>query len=277
MKVIIFNKNEHGFIFIHLIISIFILCSVLSFLMIAIRQYEKKIERGISEREERIEHRSKAYQAIALIAQDDPSVDYLNEPWNILNRDNMFDSEKIHCDVQDETSKFNLKFIFHEDAGIRKSYRKHVEQLLKGLKVSASSIHAIFEEVELTNSLENTSQLPAIQHVMDEMGLDLSLFLTVNSEGKLNINTASQEVLEVLLEGEDPFLVKEILKRREKTPYRSISEIKGVHQDILKFITVKSTHFQIQTWDKARDKKPRLTIALQRALGELKIRQWIEK
>ena len=269
-------QNNKGFVLVHLIISIFLLVSVLIFLINAVNQYQKGVHRNITEIEKRAEHRSKAYQAVALIFQDDPKVDDLSEPWNRLGKENSFEKDDIHVDITDETGKLNLKFITHQDIEVRKRYTRFIERLLENLRVPSFLSRKILESSASIESLEEINQLTAVAEVKEKIDIDLGLYLTVHSQGKININTASREVLEVLLEEDHPFLVKEILKNRERSPFKAVGQLKGVQQDVLRFITVKSSHFRIET-SESPSKEPKVSMIVQRSLGELKIQQWIEK
>ena len=78
-------------------------------------------------------------------------------------------------------------------------------------------------------------------------------FLTIHSDGKININTAPTEVLESLGESMDPALAAAIVEYRKEEPFESIEDLRkvagmdgDVFAEIGEWITVKSSTFSIE-------------------------------
>jgi general secretion pathway protein K len=79
-------------------------------------------------------------------------------------------------------------------------------------------------------------------------------FLTIHSDGKININTAPKEVLESLSESMDGALAEAIVQHRKEERFESIEDLNkvpGMDDEVLaemgEWITVKSSSFSIET------------------------------
>jgi general secretion pathway protein K len=79
-------------------------------------------------------------------------------------------------------------------------------------------------------------------------------FLTIHSDGKININTAPKEVLESLSESMDGALAEAIVQHRKEESFESIEDLRkvaGMDDEVLaemgEWITVKSSSFSIET------------------------------
>ncbi|MBI1871736.1 MAG: general secretion pathway protein GspK [Chlamydiae bacterium] len=262
------KKNNTGFIFVHLILAVFLLASLLCSFQIWIAQYERQVKKSLKIFEKKIHHRSLIYRAMALLSKADVSkkIEDVSE-------------SSIHLQWEDESEKFDLKELNHPDQDQREQYSRWIEKLFKKLQIPSSKIHAIFEEIHSHENLESLEEIPSLRTLMKEKDLDLSAYLTVYSQGgKININTAPKLVLEVLLEDEDPFLVERVLKKRRSgiSPYHSTEELSGLSTSVLKWLTFKGSYFRIRIFDQ-NFKEPRMDVVLERAFGTVKVRQWIEK
>jgi|GEM_PF-120749 len=78
-------------------------------------------------------------------------------------------------------------------------------------------------------------------------------FLTIHSDGKININTAPKEVLESLSDGIDSALASAIVEHRKEEPFESVQDltkVAGMDGNVLAeigpWITVKSSTFSIE-------------------------------
>jgi len=107
--------------------------------------------------------------------------------------------------------------------------------------------------------------------------------LTVNSNGKININTAASEILLSLDDEMNSELVAEIIRRREAAPIEKLDElidVAGMTHDLMyrikKFATVKSNNFRaiitVESFD--GNDSAELVVIFNRSNRRAKIKFW---
>ncbi len=126
----------------------------------------------------------------------------------------------------------NLPFIQHENMGAESSYynRLHVPYNCKNAL------------------LDTTEELLLVKGITQEVYERIRDYVTVYGDGKININSASRQVIECLSEKMDAVLAQMIIDRREFKPFDSIMEMRdvpgitdGIYNTIKKTATVGST------------------------------------
>jgi general secretion pathway protein K len=107
-------------------------------------------------------------------------------------------------------------------------------------------------------------------------------YLTVYSDGKLNINTASMEALMSLDEGMDHSVAAAILEHREKESFRNTGDLKRVagfrdevYSRIRDAITVKSSAFSIEMEGVYHTAKSRIKSVVLRRNGKTSLVYWL--
>ncbi len=267
-------KSKDGFILIHLIIGIFFVGTSLLFFSSFLHHEQKRVQALKENFEKDLLHRSKIYEAIALLAEDDAQKDDLTESWH-QETGSDDPSQPIYFEIEDECSKLDLNQLLHSDKKFREKYESFIQKLFKVLQISSIDSKTILNKVKNEGPLVSLKQIPTIQKIKKERGLDLEKFLTVYSGGRININTAPKEILEVLLAEASPFLIKEILYKRKKSGFTNEKEeLTGVPVDLTDFLATRSFFFQIKSFEKHY---PKIRVILNRELGEVKIRQWLEE
>lgn len=274
MKKIIIRHNSKGFILIHLMIAVFIVSSLLLLFSHRVDQYKKRVESEKAYFEKLTLCRSKTSEAIALLMDDNPQEDNFGEPWYQISKQEKFSGEKIFFQIEDECGKLNLNLLADPDSKVRTAMQKFFRTLLHELKIPSFETEEMIREIQSKAPLHSLQQIQFLRDIGQERGIDLSPFLTVYSQGRININTAPKELLEVLLAEAGPFLIKEILQKREKEAFTEKEALQGISSDITQWLTTQSFFFQIKGEEPGH---VRIHVILQRELGEIKIRQWQEE
>jgi general secretion pathway protein K len=113
-------------------------------------------------------------------------------------------------DSDDEVT--NLPFIQHENLGAESSYYNKPQ-------VPYSCKNA---------PLDTTEELLLVKGITQEVFERICDYVTVYGDGKININSASRQVIECLSEKMDAVLAEMIIDRREFKPFDSIEELRDV-------------------------------------------------
>ena len=113
-------------------------------------------------------------------------------------------------DSDDEVT--NLPFIQHENMGAESSYYNKLQVPYR-----------------CKNSLlDTTEELLLVRGITQEVFERICDYVTVYGDGKININSASRQVIECLSEKMDAVLAEMIIDRREFKPFDSIEELRDV-------------------------------------------------
>ncbi len=106
----------------------------------------------------------------------------------------------------------NLPFIQHENMGAESSYYNR-------LQVPYNCKNAL---------LDTTEELLLVKGITQEVFNRIRDYVTVYGDGKVNINSASRQVIECLSENMDAVLAQMIIDRREFKPFDIITELRDV-------------------------------------------------
>jgi general secretion pathway protein K len=106
-------------------------------------------------------------------------------------------------------------------------------------------------------------------------------YLTIYSDGKVNINTVTREVLESLDEGIDSGIADTILNYRKETPFKRIDELKSairmndtVFNRISAVVAVKSSAFLLDIEGRYQDAVSRIRAIVVRDGNKTKLVYW---
>ena len=126
----------------------------------------------------------------------------------------------------------NLPFIQHENLGAESSYYNK-------LQVPYRCKNAL---------LDTTEELLLVKGITQEVFDRICDYVTVYGDGRININSASRQIIECLSEKMDVVLAEMIIDRREFKPFDSIMELRDVpgmtdsiYYTIKKTATIEST------------------------------------
>jgi type II secretory pathway component PulK len=262
---------ESGFIMLHTMMVVFVLAVFALIFGRAVRHFEREGAAQTFQIEFKTLSYSKIYEAIFKISQDGPLADHLKDIWNIKDK---IDSNHL-ITVEDESGKINLLGLKSKEADYQKRVEKSIRRLLDAKEVPVRIIESMIEEVKKGNGVASLEALESYATAGRENQAYLNRFLTVHSDGKININTAPSEVLEVLLEEENLLLVKEILSKRGKEPFLDLKQFEDLEDSTRAFLSVNSTFFTIKIANQYH--RVFFKVVIHRSLGATKIVEWIEK
>lgn len=194
------------------------------------------------------------YGLFCLQNDEEESSDNLNENWAKIEPFNLGEG-KITVKIIDESSKININNLLGKDGKIDKTYEEVLKRLFGLLELEESLLPPICDWLDAdgtvmpdgaeedyyanlsspysckNSSLDTIGELIMVKgmdkEILDNEEKGLLNFLTVTSSNGVNVNTASEEVLEVLLD--DSTVAEKIISRREEEPF-----VKG---EISKFLS----------------------------------------
>lgn len=234
---------------------------------------EKKEEEDEDEEEEEEEEEEtkideKAQEAL-LGLLDKLGVDYPEDVVDALldwiDADDDGSAEKSHYSSQDPGYSCKNKPL--ESVGELALIKDIGPELLQGERPR--------EEIEVVSE---EGEEPEMEYEEDYFK-GLRQYLTVYSDGKVNINTASLEVLETILGEDAEGLAGDIIKAREDIPFSSTKEVsEAIEEDIpseaLDKFKVTSDYFNILSEGKVGKITTRIRVVVQRTKDHIRILLW---
>jgi general secretion pathway protein K len=185
----------------------------------------------------------------------------LEELFRVLDIENR---EVIRDSILDWIDPDNL----HRLAGAEDSYYQSLDRPYDCKDGPLDTLEELLLIRGITPQLFKEKQLPS--------------FLTLYSQGKININTAPQEVLQAALEIEQR-LAEQIIDYRKVQPFRNVSEISQVLgktklPKMLPQITVKSANFTLESRGILKESRvKRRIVAIVRRGRPSRIKYWKEE
>jgi len=144
-----------------------------------------------------------------------------------------------------------LPFIKHENSGAESGYYGELETPYKCKNAS----------------LDTTEELLLVKGITPQVFERIRDYVTVNGDGKININCASKRVIESLSEKMDPVLAQMIIDRRKFKPFGSIVELRdvpgmtdGIYNTIRKTATVSPADQYYHVTSRGSVDRPKSTI-----------------
>ena len=232
--------------------------------------------------------------ARALIQQDEPSYDALDEKWAqfevlAIFSSQLFNEGHFTGQIMDEGSKFNPNGLIDAYGIVDQKKKNQLERLLTILGHDPQKIDAILDWLDpdeqkrpfgaereyylslkrpyppKNGPLDSLGEILLIKE-MDEATFygteekeGLGKYLTIYSEGKININTASIPILMSLSPRIDQSSAKAVLDYRAGKPFRQTEDLRSVpgwgqiYAEISSEITVRSNFFSIGVFGYYRD------------------------
>ncbi|MBI5096438.1 MAG: general secretion pathway protein GspK, partial [Nitrospirae bacterium] len=109
----------------------------------------------------------------------------------------------------------------------------------------------------------------------------LKNMLTVNSDGWINVNTASKQILMSLSDDMNGDIADEIMAFRTENPFQTKVDVKNnisisenVYTDISKFIEVKSNYFSITSAGEVNQNRKTINAVVRRQGEKVNILYW---
>ncbi len=135
---------------------------------------------------------------------------------------------------------------------------------------------------EATNKLLNSiPELRLIKGMEDDIFGRLKNYLTVHSDGWINVNTASKQVLMSLSDELNGDIADEIMAYRSENPFQTKVDLKNnislsehVYTDISKFFDVKSNYFSITATGEVNQSKRTINAVVKRQGDKCTLVYW---
>ena len=205
--------------------------------------------------------------------------------------------------VEDENAKINLNKAVMEDGKIDPKIYDALSILFQRTEVDMGILNSLIDWIdpddepqpegaedyyygsldppyECKNGLLDTlSELLMIKGVTDEVYGKISGYLTIYSNGRININTASKEVLVCLDDEIDETIAEGIIQYREEKPFDTKEELKEVVEDevygrIQSIIDVKSNAFSVASTGQVERVEKVVRAVIDREGDQISYRYW---
>ncbi|MBW2624400.1 MAG: type II secretion system minor pseudopilin GspK, partial [Deltaproteobacteria bacterium] len=245
--------------------------------------------------------------AMALIAQDTNDYDSLNDTWAGFERfavwgSMLFEDGRFTGKIEDLDRRLNLNALIDKKGLVIKEKSAQVERLLSSLNLDPTLAEAILDWLDKDSDtrpsgaeaphyqtlsdpyscangpISALGQLTLIKGMTSEIvyGTEdrrgLAGLVTVNSGGRVNINTAESIVLTSLDEDLTQGLAEEIITLRNVQPFEKLDQLREVSgmspklfNRILSSISVKSSYFLVRLEAEYRQARIRVTGIIKRA------------
>ncbi len=251
--------------------------------------------------------------AVALLTKDEDLMsDTLLEDWAKFNGDGLPDDLKQDGSLQglvvDENSKFNINKLRKPSGEIDELQAERFKRLLEILGLGEELLNPLLDwldedDIKRLNGAENyyyqslsepydcgNGPLLTIRQLFMIKGYrDLSLedkkrllkYLTIYSDGKININTASSEVIQCLSPEIDSSIANSIIEYRKEKGFSSIQDlgaVPGVEYQIFHrlrpILTVKASSFLVNMKANFQDGSSEIVAVVKRENAETKLLYW---
>lgn len=230
--------------------------------------------------------RSGIEESMALIANDQElGMDSLNEDWHQLDTLSVLkglgeEGMTLSGGVVDESGKINLNYLVTETGEVDERREEQLRRLFRVLSLKEEMVNPLLDwldqdELERQDGAEaywyqnleepypcangpllTPGQLFLVKGMrpLEQFeGKRILDYVTIYSEGKVNINTAPSEVLQCLSEFLDEAMAAAIIEYRQEEDFMSIEDLRKVPAmsdellaEIRDSITVKSSHFSME-------------------------------
>jgi len=239
-----------------------------------------------------------------ILQEDDNEYDGLDEDWaqfgehpGYLTED---DEGRFKGTIEDEASKIAINTLIGEGGAIDTTRLDQLERLFELLELDPALIDAIVDWLDPDNTagpsgaedsyyeglsspypckdgpLATIDELLLVKGITEEIlyGRDeqagLMQYLTIYSDGMVNINTAPCVVLQSLSDEIDEGLAQTIIDYRQEEPFKNIDEIKivpgmePIYDSIKNEITLESSIFMLRVKGQVRGIKKGIFAVLKR-------------
>lgn len=265
----------------------------------------------------RIKNTEKAYYmavstlptVLKIFGADDASYDCLNDYWAMPLPLIRTKEGKIMIQIEDEDRKFNPNYLL-KDEKTDKWHLEQFERLLRIIEADGNTANMVIDWIDKDSQLtlpggmesavnginRKNSNMDSVEELLyfinkkedfygkngkDKYCTGLNNLLTVYGNGKININTASKEILMSL----DPAITDQIaslmLKRQKEKPFKNINELMdmpGINVDnlynIQQLADVKSSYYKIRITVDLGEIKPSFLCVINRKEDNLKPILW---
>ncbi len=259
---------------------------------------------------------SGAHAALAVLnADEEKNVDDLGEDWGKFGVEDFpvtFPEDvSVAGHITDENGKWNLNTLLDEAGGVKEDREKEIVRLFSALELPENAIAPLLDWMDKDNiermegaesfyyeNLDNphacanapfltpgqiflVKGMKELERFGENGSKRLLDFLTIYSNGNININTASREVLQCLSEKIDSGLAEAIVDYRKEQEFSVVGDLKTVagvddelFNEIQDRITVKSSAFSIEMQGRSRDALSMIKAVALRQENGLRLIYW---
>ena len=252
----------------------------------------------------------------ALARDEDFEMDTFNEDWHKFGSVPLAEGiaeegVSFYGGMVDENSKININLLRNSEGEIDEKREAQMRRLFRALGVKEERLNPVldwldaddierqdgaegyfYQNLEEPYSCANGPLLTVGQIFLvrgmreferfgEKKDKKLMDFLTIYSDGKININTAPREVLESLGESMDGALASAIVESRKEEPFESIDDLRKVPgmdgeviAEISPWITVKSATFSIEAHVNCNGAVASIRTVAQRQGNKAKLIYW---
>ena len=253
--------------------------------------------------------------ARALIQEDDPSYDGLDEKWAQMatfsqGSQGLFPEGHFRGFLVDENSKLNVNALVDTFGNVVQKKKEQLERLLSLLGYDAGFLEALLDWLDPDDKrrplgaegdeyraqglgyrpkngpMDTLGEMllipgvePTVFHGTGERE-GLKNFLTVHSDGRVNINTASGPVLMSLSPKVDLTRAQAVLVARSEKPFRRPEDLRSVagwdeiFPEIVTEITVRTNYFSVEMVGNFREAKAWIQAIIRRDGKRTRILSW---
>jgi len=253
--------------------------------------------------------------ARAILQEDDPSYDGLDERWGQFEllaslSQSLFGEGHFTGRISDENAKFNPNGLIDPYGNVNQKKKEQLERLLSLLEHDSDWIEALLDwldpddqrrpqgaERETYMARKNpyapkNGPLDSLGEMLLIKGVDASIlygnenregvlnYLTVYSDGRINLNTASLPVLMSLSPKVDRAMAQAVLDRRREKPFHKTEDLRSlpgwdsVYPLISSEITVRSNYFSVEVLGNYREARAVVQAVIRREGKRTRVLSW---
>lgn len=206
--------------------------------------------------------------------------------------------------TEDENAKININKVVTDQGKVNEQIRDILHRLLEMIEVDVGILDAIIDWIDpddeplpegaensyygsldppyacKNGSLDTLSELLMIKGITDEVYGRISKYLTIYSNGMININTAGKDVLMCLDEGMAETTAQEIINYRTEKPFDGKEELKDVMNNdevygrMSPIIDVKSNAFGVTSLGRVERVEKAIRAVIDRTGKNISCRYW---
>ena len=202
--------------------------------------------------------------------------------------------------TKDENARINVHDVIKEDGTVDQQISEALTRLFEMLEVDVRILDAVIDWIDPNDEgeaessyyesldppyvcknapLDTLSELLMIKDVTDEVYGKVSKYLTIHSNGMININTVGKEVLMCLDEGIDEGIAEGIIQYRGEKPFDTKAELKEllddeVYERIELIIDVQSNAFSVTSMGMVERVEKTIRAVIDREGKRISCRYW---
>ncbi len=255
--------------------------------------------------------------AVSLLEKDDTPYDTLLDEWAAGPHDIDFEGGRVQVHIQDQERKLNVNFLAPSGGG-GDTYVEVFQRLFDELGISKTFLLYLKDWIDIDDEeatpgsegpyyealphpypvknapLDTLYELTAVGGMEDDaleklgiaahrvhMKIDENPYLTVQSSGEVNINTADAVVLAALSTSITNDVAHEIVAYREIHPFEQASDlrdlpvVRDIFGEIQDMITTSSTNFLITSTGKVNRVERSISAHVERTEGKVSLKYWV--